>query len=123
MSNVIDFKTPLEIHEVGVKKAEEAVEKWLEHWLMSNPEAFQKYGEPLYCGFAWVNIRPATTKFARALRKAGIVNHRSHLGGYDIWNPAGYNGQSMDVKEEGARAYARVLTNYGIKATSITRPD
>ena len=82
MDNVIDFKTPLQIHEEGVKQAKKAVEEWLFHWRMTNPEANEEYGEPLYCGFAWVNIRPATTKlksmFSKAFPGASIIKTGSN---------------------------------------------
>ena len=34
-----------------------------------------------------------------------------------------YNGQSMDVKEAGAHAYAEVLSKYGFKAYMGARAD
>ena len=75
------------------------------------------------CGFAWVNIRPATQLFARRLKKEGIVKSRSWQGGYDIWNPSNNSTQSMDAKEAGARAYARVLQANGIHAYAQSRMD
>ena len=70
--------------------------------------------EPFYCGFAWAKIRPATSKFARALRKAGVVEEVDWNGGYTIWNPSEWRGQSMDFKEHGAEVYIRILNSYGI---------
>ena len=75
------------------------------------------------CGFAWVNIRPATQPFARWLRKTGVVKSVSWQGGYDIWNPSNNSTQSMDAKEAGARAYARVLQANGIHAYAQSRMD
>ena len=75
------------------------------------------------CGFAWVNVRPATQPFARWLKKAGIVEWASYQGGYDIWNPSNNPTQSMDAKEAGARAYARVLQDKGIHAYAQSRMD
>ena len=75
------------------------------------------------CGFAWVNVRPATQPFARWLKKEGIVKSRSWQGGYDIWNPSNNSTQSMDAKEAGARAYARVLQANGIHAYAQSRMD
>ena len=114
-------KDNLEIHNEAVKKAKRATEEWLTEYREANPTA--EHGEPLYCGFAWVKIRPATTSFARALKKEGIVDYVSYNGGYDVWNPADYHGQSMDVKEVGARVYAKVLQSYGIGAYAMSRPD
>ena len=81
-----------------------------------------KHGEPMYCGFAWVNIKPGTSKIARTLKQRGLA-HKSYYGGVDVWNPGGSNTQSMDIKEEGARAFADVLTAHGIKATAMSRAD
>jgi len=40
-----------------------------------------------------------------------------------LWDPAQHRGQSMDVKEVGAQAYAEVLQKYGIKAYMGSRAD
>ena len=114
-------KDNLEIHNEAVEEAKKATEEWLTKYREANPNA--EHGEPSYCGFAWVKTRPATTSFARALKKAGIVDYVSYNGGYDIWNPSDYHGQSMDVKEAGADAYAKVLNSYGITAYSMSRAD
>ena len=42
---------------------------------------------------------------------------------YSIWNPGKYGGQSMDVKEAGARAAAQVFENYGFTAYPGGRAD
>ena len=72
-----------------------------------------EHGEQAYCGFAWVDVSVERTnsREAKALEKMGFKKS---------WD---YHGQSMDVKEEGARAYAQVLTNYGFKAYSMSRAD
>ena len=83
----------------------------------------KKYGEPMYCGFAWVNI-PGTHPFTKWLKdnhpRAG---HQGHPKGWDIWSPGAYNGQSMDIKEMGARAFAAVLKEYDIPNYVGSRPD
>lgn len=81
-----------------------------------------KNGEPAYCGFAWVNIKPGTSKFARFM-KEHYGARKSYYGGIDIWNPGGSCTQSMDVKEHGASAFADVLKKYGFKAYAMSRPD
>ena len=83
----------------------------------------EKHGEPWYCGFAWVKITPATSSFARQLRKAGVVDRVAWDGGYDIWNPGGSHTQSMDIKEHGAAAYADTLREAGIDAYAMSRAD
>ena len=82
-----------------------------------------EYGEPMYCGFAWVNIYKikGNTKLGRAMKTAGYT--KDYTGAYQIYNPAGYGGQSMDVKEAGARAAAKVFEQYGFTAYPGGRAD
>lgn len=83
-----------------------------------------QHGEPLYCGFAWVDVFVDRTnsKEAKLLKEIGFKNswRRKCL---NLWSPGGYNGQSMDVKEAGAHAYAEVLSKYGFKAYMGARAD
>ena len=106
------MKTSIEIHQEAQSVARTVGEQYI-----------AKHGEPFYCGFAWVNIAPGTSKFARDLRKAGVVRGRSYYGGIDVWNPGGLPTQSMDVKEVAADAYVKVLGTYGIRATMMSRAD
>ena len=106
------MKTSIEIHQEAESVARSVGEQYI-----------AKHGEPFYCGFAWVNIAPGASKFARDLRKAGVVRGRSYYGGIDVWNPGGLPTQSMDVKEVAADAYVKVLGTYGIRATMMSRAD
>ena len=106
------MKTSIEIHQEAESVARSVGEQYI-----------AKHGEPFYCGCAWVNIAPGTSKFARDLRKAGVVRGRSYYGGIDVWNPGGLPTQSMDVKEVAADAYVKVLGTYGIRATMMSRAD
>ena len=84
----------------------------------------EEYGEPLYCGFAWVDVQVERTnsKLAKLLSEVGFT--KSWLPKtMQIWDPGQYPGQSMDVKEAGARAYAEVLRENGIDAHMSSRPD
>ena len=81
-----------------------------------------QYGEPWFCGFAWVNIRPGNSPLANQLKKLGLAR-KSYEGGVDVWNPGGSFTQSMDVKEAGAEAFAEVLKKYGFKAYARSRGD
>lgn len=59
------------------------------------------------CGFAHVNFKPATTRFARWLKKMGFA-HKSHYeGGLNL--SVSKFGQSYDKKLAYARAYADVI--------------
>jgi hypothetical protein len=101
---------PIQLHNLAWAAAQKAAADFI-----------AQYGEPCYCGFAWVNFS-GTTKFARELRKAGICS-KSYDKGMDVWNPGGHNTQSMDIKETAAQAYASVLRQHGIDAYARSRPD
>lgn len=87
------------------------------------------YGEPMYCGFAWVTVYPqhkGNTREGRAERKTleALGMRRDYTGkAYELWNPSGWHGQSMDVKERGATAAANVLRKYGFTAYMGSRAD
>ena len=103
------------------KAAEQAQAKFLAEWTANT--GGNEYGEPMYCGFAWVNIYKikGNTKLGRAMKTAGYT--KDYTGAYQIYNPAGYGGQSMDVKEAGARAAAKVFEQYGFTAYPGGRAD
>ena len=83
-----------------------------------------KYGEPAYCGFAWVEVRVERTNSAeaKALIAAGFKKDWKPKV-LSLWNPGGSGTQSMDVKEEGAAAFAKVMRDYGYKASACSRAD
>ena len=87
------------------------------------------YGEPMYCGFAWVTVYPqhkGNTRAGKAERKLlEQLGMRKDWTGkaYELWNPSGWAGQSMDVKERGATAAANVLRKYGFTAYAGSRAD
>ena len=104
--------------------------RWQSMWNSNYPQldlatstGGNQYGEPMYCGFAWVNIYKikGNTKLGRAMKQAGY--EKDYTGAYQIYNPAGYGGQSMDVKEAGARAAAKVFEQYGFTAYPGGRAD
>jgi hypothetical protein len=72
------------------------------------------------CGFAWISVRPANSSFGLWAKKAGIAKP-AYGGGLQIW-VSGY-GQSMQKKEAYAEAYAKVLSEAGIKAYAGSRMD
>ena len=82
----------------------------------------EKYGEPLYCGFAWVDIPSGRSPFVNWCRKNN-VGSKHWKKGWSIWNPAGNGTQSMDIKEQGAHAFAEVLVKHGIPAYMGSRAD
>lgn len=88
--------------------------------------------EPMYCGFAWVKIKPAKGGFVNYCKKNNLGSV-AYNGGYQIWKPGGWPssaevgfqiyGQSMDVNEEGSRAFAKVLRDNGLEAYMECRAD
>lgn len=99
--------------------------------------------EPTYCGFAWVIVRrKANPDFIKAMKSAaafGSGGSRHDLGSPTGWankgqrttatdwsfhGPGEYRGQSMDIKEVGAKAFAKVLSDAGLIDVSVyTRGD
>ena len=83
-----------------------------------------QHGEPMYCGFAWVDVfvERTNSKEAKELIKIGFKKSwRAKC--LNLWRPGGYNGQSMSIKEAGASAYAEVLSKYGFRAYCGSRAD
>lgn len=72
------------------------------------------------CGFAWVNVSPGTSSFARYL-KAEHGGHNGPQGGIDL--SATIGGQSLEINEAYARAFAATVREHGIKAYAQSRID
>ena len=99
-------------------------EEALESAKKAEKEFMDKYGEPLYCGFAWVEINNGRHPFVNFMKKhhADKISKHWHKGAV-IWNPAGNFTQSMDIKEQGAMAFSDVLEKHGIPAYWSSRAD
>ncbi len=108
--NVNDL-SPEALVEVAFHEAQHASQKFI-----------TEHGEMAYCGFAWVTVRPANCKVAKIL-KAKYGARNGYQGGVQVLNPGRSNTQSMDVKEQGAYAFAKVLHEAGVKATPGSRAD
>ena len=104
-----------------------AQEAFLTKWVEQT--GGNEYGEPMYCGFAWVTVYPehkGNTRLGKQERSTlESMGFRKDWTGkaWQLWNPTGYAGQSMDVKECGAQAYADVLRGAGFKAYMGSRAD
>lgn len=72
------------------------------------------------CGFAWVVIRPATSSFARWLRKNNLAR-TGYTGGLHI--SISDHNQSIERKLAHARAMAKVFCNAGFDAYPDSRLD
>ena len=85
------------------------------------------------CGFAWINVSPATQPFVRWLKKQiakypensreahNYGSKDSYYGGWTIWVSEG--GQSMERKIAYAHAFGDVLNKNGIKNYVNSRMD
>jgi hypothetical protein len=86
------------------------------------------HGEPLYCGFGTVVIRPARGPFVKFLKdnQLGSKHWQSgySISSYDVMRGHDLCGtQSMSIKEEACEAFAKVLTAHGINAVAQSRAD
>ena len=109
------------IHAEATSAARAAVAKMLDEWNAST--GGNQYGEPMYCGFAWVDVKVrSNSKLGKALQAVGF--RKSWQGGVlQLWDPAQHRGQSMDCKEVGASAYASVWRSYGVDMYMGSRAD
>jgi hypothetical protein len=83
-----------------------------------------KHGEPFYCGFAWVEVYVDRTNSKQAKELMSLGFRKDYKPKcLTVWNPGGSGTQSMDIKEEGARAFAEVLSKAGLRAYACSRPD
>jgi hypothetical protein len=73
------------------------------------------------CGFAWVNVKPGNSKFAKWLKAKGYAHADSYEKGVSM-SIFSYN-QSIQKKACYAAAFAEVLRNAGINAYSNSRMD
>ncbi len=115
------------IQEQAKNAATQQQEAFLKHWV--DTTGGNEYGEPMYCGFAWVTVYPehkGNTRLGKGERRVlESMGFRKDWTGkaWQLWNPTGYNGQSMDVKEAGAQAYAETLRQHGFKAYMGSHAD
>jgi len=59
------------------------------------------------CGFAWINIKPATKRFVKWLKETGRARTDSYYGGVTIWIHD--HNQSYEKKKKHAEAMASYL--------------
>ena len=110
-----------QIHTEATQAAKNAVAKMLEDWRAKT--GGNEYGEPMYCGFAWVDVKQrSNSKLGKAMQEAGF-RKSWQSGVLQLWDPAQHRGQSMDCKEQGAHAYAETLRAHGIQASMGSRAD
>ena len=81
------------------------------------------------CGFAWVEVYPqnkGNTKLGKqerlVLKEMGFRPDWTGKA-FQLWDPAKWPGQSVDIKEAGAVAAANVLKKHGFRAYAGSRLD
>lgn len=74
------------------------------------------------CGFAWVQLKPGTSAFAKWLKANRLAHADSYHGGVSIDAPMEF-GQSITRKEAWAGAVARVFNEVGLRAYPMSRLD
>ena len=114
-------KTPAEAHEALYLEAD-AAGKHAAAICKPNPMRIgNEIVEDGVCGFAWVNIKPATHSFSRWLKANGLGRQDDYAGGVTIWI-SDYD-QSMQRKYAYAAAFAKVLTDAGYNCYAAERMD
>lgn len=86
----------------------------------NSPIRRQWYVEDGVCGFASVIVKPANSRFAKFLIGEGLA--RKHYYGGVSMSVHAYN-QSLQKKEAYANAFARVLSDNGIRCYVDIRMD
>ena len=118
---------PNTVAEQATNAANIAKDAFLAKW--KETTGGNEYGEPVYCGFGWVQCTPEhkgnTTLGKQERRVLEAMGFRKDWTGksYQLWNAGGYAGQSMDVKEAACEGYASVLQSYGIRCSVGSRAD
>ncbi|MCK9369247.1 hypothetical protein M0R04_04850 [Candidatus Dojkabacteria bacterium] len=114
-------------HDAGCAAAEEC---YIEPMVVQQHENMMDDSSPVVksyvvsdgpCGFAWVNIKPAYSKFAKWMVAYEMARKDSYNGGVTYW--ISKYGQSIQKKEAYARAFAKVLSDNGINAYASSRMD
>lgn len=83
-----------------------------------------QHGEPAYCGFGWVEVYVDRTNSREAKELLALGFRKSYKPRcLTLWSPGAYHGQSMDVREAGAHAFAKVLSQAGLQAYACSRAD
>jgi len=85
---------------------------------------YNQHGDRDCCGFAWVDVYGvrSNSRLGKTLQSFGF--RKSYTGSLQLWTPCGSPTQSISIKEAGAEAYAKVITEkLGIKAYAGSRLD
>ena len=102
-------------------------------------EASKKFPEMAgACGFAWVKIdgKEPLAYYCRKMKKSEVAHDprfrneyarkygdKGYPNGWQFWNPGDHQGQRIDIKEAGAKAFDEKLADYGIRGDFGSRLD
>jgi hypothetical protein len=102
-----------ELHEIATANAKAVAD-----------EMYKRYGDAYACGFAWVEVYGVklSTKLGKEFKALGF-DKSWNKGSIYLWNPSGYGGQNIDIKEQSAQAYAKVFKDAGYRAYVGSRLD
>jgi hypothetical protein len=93
------------------------------HIAAARAQVGMQEGRGLDCGFAWAVVhdtafnawcRKRAREVAASLNVAGnraYYGSKHHAAGWCFWNPGGYPGQSIGIKEAGAHAFRDSLAH------------
>ena len=90
-------------------------------------ELYNQYGTDQIgaCGFGFVTIYGvrANSKVGKALKAIGFRKQEWNRA-FQLWNPGGYGGQNVDIKEAACKKYTEVFEKLtGIKLYVSSRLD
>ena len=93
---------------------------------LATDEFFDTHGKDYMdaCGFAWVTaFVKGNTKIGKSFKAVGF--EKSYGGGFQLWNPARHNTQSITAKEVGCQAYVETVKKHlpDVKLYAQSRMD
>lgn len=80
-------------------------------------------GDKMMCGFAWVTLYDVKLSTRLGKEFAAVGFRKAYGKGLELWNPSRSNVQNIDIKEEGANAYAEVFRDHGYSMYAGSRLD
>ena len=113
-------------HSAGLEVAEQCIPAVMvvqqhENMMDDDSPVKQQWAVPEgVCGFAWVTVTPGNCSFALWLKKHHNASKGYH-GGMELW--VSDFGQSYERKHAYARAFARIVSEAGVKAYAGGRLD
>ena len=105
-----------QIHTEATNSAQQAVSDFLYRWRKQT--GGNEYGEPMYCGFAWVDVAVERTnsKEAKALQSIGFrKSYRPKT--MTLWDPASTTGRAWTAKSRAHKPTQRYYASMALRLT------